>query len=129
MCYSMKNNVLVIEDEPVIGEMMCILLEMEGYKVICSNDISFAKGKLETKDIALVMLDLKLGQESGEAMCRYIKQHPDLQHIPVVLVSANADLQGIKERCQADDYLAKPFDMKDFVKKVNYWAKDYKLTA
>lgn len=126
---SMKNNVLVIEDEPVISEMMCILLEIEGYKVICSNDISFAKSKLQSKDIALVMLDLNLGGESGETMCRYIKEHSELQHIPVVLVSANANLKNIKEQCLADDYIAKPFDLNDFVEKINYWTKDYKLTA
>ena len=125
----MKNNVLVVEDEPVIGEMMCILLEMEGYKVICSNDISFAKQKLQSKDIALVMLDLNLGDERGETISRFIKQQPDLQHIPVVLVSANPDVKNIKDQCQADDYIAKPFELKDFVDKINYWTKDYKLSA
>ncbi|MGY4537941.1 DNA-binding response OmpR family regulator [Mucilaginibacter sp. UYNi724] len=77
----MKNNVLVIEDEPVIGKMMCILLEMEGYKVICYNDLRFAKGKLETKDIALVMLDLKLGQESGEEMASHYNLRDQVQSV------------------------------------------------
>jgi DNA-binding response OmpR family regulator len=125
----MKTNVLVIEDEPVISEMMCILLEIEGYKVICSSDTDFAKRKLKSKDVALVMLDLNLGGESGETMCRYIKEQPELQYIPVVLVSANADLKNIKEQCGADDYIAKPFELKDFVDKINYWTKAYRLTA
>nr|WP_294945151.1 response regulator [uncultured Mucilaginibacter sp.] len=115
----MRNTVLVIEDEPIIGEMMCILLEIEGYKVVSLGDTGLARQKLESKEIALVMLDLNLGGEDGQSMCRYIKQQPDFQDIPVILVSGNADLEQIKNECGADDYLAKPFGLEDFVKKVN----------
>lgn len=114
----MRDKVLVIEDEPVIGEMMCILLEIEGYKVISLNDTASAMRKLQAEEVALVMLDLNLAGENGEDVCRYIKEQPDLQQTPVVLVSASPDLAQIKERCGADDYLSKPFELNDFVQKV-----------
>ncbi|OOQ61555.1 response regulator transcription factor [Mucilaginibacter pedocola] len=117
----MRNKVLVIEDEPIIGEMMCILLEMEGYKVVSLSDTAWARRKLEANDIALVMLDLNLGGENGQSMCSYIKQQPDFKDIPVILVSGSTDLEKIAADCGADDYLAKPFDLKDFVSKVNKW--------
>ncbi|WP_374951316.1 response regulator transcription factor [Mucilaginibacter sp.] len=118
----MREKILVIEDEPIIGEMMCILLEMEGYKVISLGDTGMARRKLESNEVALVMLDLNLSGEGGQSMCRYIKSNPDLQHIPVILVSANTDLAKIKDECGADDYIAKPFELNDFVKKVNQFA-------
>ena len=118
----MKNKILVIEDEPIIGEMMCILLEMEGYKVISLSNTAWAREKLEANDVTLVMLDLNLGGEDGQSMCTYIKQQPDFKDTPVILVSANTDLVKIAGECGADDYLAKPFDLKDFVLKVNKWA-------
>jgi DNA-binding response OmpR family regulator len=125
----MRNKVLVIEDEPIISEMMCILLEIEGYKVISLSDTSFARNKLQTGDIALVMLDVNLGGEDGGSMCRYIKEQPEFQHIPVILVSAHANLKQIKEQCMADDYLVKPFELNDFVQKVNILARDFRQTA
>ncbi|MBD1393049.1 response regulator transcription factor [Mucilaginibacter glaciei] len=118
----MREKILVIEDEPIIGEMMCILLEMEGYKVISLSDTGMARKKLESNEVALVMLDLNLTGEGGHSMCRYIKSHADLKHVPVILVSANTDLAQIKEDCGADDYIAKPFELSDFVKKVNRFA-------
>ncbi|MBL4676643.1 MAG: response regulator [Mucilaginibacter sp.] len=114
----MRDKVLVIEDEPVIGEMMCILLEIEGYKVISLNDTASALRKLKAEEVALVMLDLNLAGEDGRDVCRYIKGQSDLQHTPVILVSSSPDLPQIKDECGADDYIAKPFELTDFVQKV-----------
>ena|ERR1700761_4678355 len=115
----MKKKVLIIEDEPVIAEMMSILLEVEGYKVISLADTARARQKLHAKEIDLVMLDLKLSGEDGQSMCRYIKSQDDLKHIPVVLVSANDDLEHIKADCEADDFIRKPFDLDHFIAKVH----------
>jgi DNA-binding response OmpR family regulator len=115
----MKKKVLVIEDEPVIAEMMSILLEVEGYNVISSSNTAFAKRKLKDSEIGLVMLDLKLKDEDGKEMCAYIKGHDDFKHIPVILVSANSDLEQISKDCGADDHIAKPFDLNGFMAKVS----------
>ena len=101
---------------------MSILLEVEGYNVISSSDTVFAKRKLHEKGVDLVMLDLRLKDEDGESMCAYIKGHADLKHIPVVLVSANADLAQIKEDCGADGFINKPFDMNGFLTTVSAYA-------
>lgn len=114
----MKKRVLVIEDEPVIGEMMSILLEIEGYKVISLGDTSLARKKLHNNEVDLVMLDLNLKGESGQSMCAYLKGQDDLKHIPVILVSANSDLEKIMKECGADDIIHKPFDLDDFLEKV-----------
>lgn len=119
----MKKEVLVIEDEPIIAEMMSILLEVEGYSVISAADTAFATRKLHEKDVHLVMLDLRLKGEDGQTMCAYIKGHDDLKHIPVILVSANADLEQIKIDCGADDHIAKPFDLNYFLDKVRNYTK------
>jgi DNA-binding response OmpR family regulator len=118
----MKRKVLVIEDEPIIAEMMSILLEVEGFNVISSSDTVFARKKLANKDVNLVMLDLKLKGEDGQSMCAYIKGHADLKHIPVILVSANSDLEQITKDCGADDHLKKPFDLNTFMAKVNAYS-------
>jgi DNA-binding response OmpR family regulator len=114
----MMKRVLIIEDEPVIAEMMSILLETEGYTVISLADTGWARRKLHDKEVDLVMLDLNLGGEAGQSMCSYIKAQDDLKHIPVVLVSGNSDLEQISTDCGADDFIAKPFDLDNFIGKV-----------
>lgn len=118
----MTKKVLVVEDEPIIAEMICIILEIEGLKVISLADLAVARQKLHYEEVGLVLLDLNLKGESGSAMCEYIKGHDDLKHIPVVLVSANTDLEKIKAECGADDYIAKPFELIDFTRTVRQYA-------
>jgi DNA-binding response OmpR family regulator len=115
----MKRKVLVIEDEPVIAEMMAILLEVGGFKVIGLADTSRAREKLTHQDIAVVVLDLRLKGEDGQSLCAYIKGQADLNAIPVLLVSANPDLAQICKACGANDFIAKPFHLDDFVSKIN----------
>src|SRR5690349_9389566 len=99
----MKKKVLVVEDEPIIAEMMSILLEVGGYKVISLADTGYAKTRLHEPDMGLVLLDLQLsGTENGQAMCEYIKNTDELKHLPVILVSANSDLPQISKDCGAD---------------------------
>ena len=118
----MKKSVLVVEDEPIIAEMMCLLLEIEGYSVISSSDTAFARRKLHQKEVHLVMLDLKLKDEDGRSICAYIKGHDELKSIPVILVSANNDLEQITKDCGADDHIHKPFDMAVFMNKVRAYS-------
>jgi len=119
----MIKKILVIEDEPVIGEMMCILLEMEGYNVISLSDTGLARRKLHDQEVAMVMLDLGLNGEDGQSMCAYIKAQDDLRDIPVVLVSGNHELEQITIEIGADDFIKKPFDMQHFMEKVNNYAR------
>ena len=121
----MNKKVLIIEDEPIIGEMMCILLETEGYGVISLGDTGMARRKLHAQEVSLVMLDLNLKGENGQSMCNYIKAQDDLRHIPVVLVSGNLELEQIKKDCGADDYIHKPFDLDRFMQTVKTYVPSY----
>jgi len=114
----MKKKVLVIEDEPIIAEMMNILLEVGGYKVISLSDTTQARKKLKEKNIGLVLLDLQLRGENGQSLCEFIKGDEELKSIPVVLVSANKNLSKICKECGADACIAKPFEIDDFMAKV-----------
>jgi DNA-binding response OmpR family regulator len=119
----MKRKVLVIEDEPIIAEMMSILLEVEGYKVISLADTARARRKLHDQEIELVLLDLALKGENGQSLCAYIKAQDDLKHIPVILVSANQDLEQITKTCCADDFIPKPFELNFFMAKIKLHAR------
>src|SRR6185312_15402244 len=114
----MKKKILVIEDEPVIAEMISIILEEQGFAVVSLADTGRARKKLHDEDVNIAMLDVTLKGETGKSLCKYIKSHKDLKHIPVILVSGNMDIQKIKDECGADDFISKPFDLDHFVSKV-----------
>jgi len=120
----MKKQILVIEDEPVIAEMISIILEEEGFNVVSLADTARARKKLHGKEVNMAMLDINLAGETGKSLCKYIKNHKDLKNIPVILVSANMDIKQITEECGADDYIAKPFDLDHFIKKVHLHSRD-----
>jgi len=119
----MGKSVLVIEDEPIIAEMISIILEIQGLNVISLSDTSWARDKLLNKEVNLVLLDLNLRGEGGQAFCEYIKGHDDLKHIPVILISANIDIEEIKNQCGADDLIRKPFNIDYFMEKVSHYVE------
>ena len=120
---TMRKNVLVIEDEPIIAEMISIILEIQGLNVISLSDTNRARQTLQDKEVDLALLDLNLKGEGGQDLCDYIKGQDDLKHIPVILVSANMDLEEIKEQCHADDVIRKPFNIDDFMHKVSQYVE------
>jgi DNA-binding response OmpR family regulator len=115
----MKKNVLVIEDEPIIAEMISIILEEGGFNVISLDETGMARQKLHNQEVDIVMLDLNLVGEDGRSMCTYIKSQDSLKNIPVIFVSANDDIEKIMTDCGADDFIKKPFDIDAFCGKVN----------
>lgn len=119
----MRKNVLIIEDEPIIAEMISIILEIQGLNVISLSDTGRAREKLHGKEVNLVLLDLNLHGEGGQEFCEYIKGQDDLKDIPVVLVSANIDIEQIKEQCGANDIIRKPFNIDHFMEKVSYYVE------
>jgi DNA-binding response OmpR family regulator len=119
----MGKSVLVIEDEPIIAEMISIILEIQGLNVISLSDTSWARDKLLNREVNLVLLDLNLRGEGGQAFCEYIKGHDDLKHIPVILISANIDIEEIKNQCGADDLIRKPFNIDYFMEKVSHYVE------
>jgi two-component system, OmpR family, phosphate regulon response regulator PhoB len=115
-------RILVIEDEDLIRNMICISLKEEGYEVIEVNDgqnaLSFLQNQKEIsmgEMIDLVVLDLMLPQVNGLDICRYLRYQGNT--VPVLILSAKVSetdrVLGLE--VGADDYLTKPFSMRELV--------------
>jgi DNA-binding response OmpR family regulator len=116
---AMSKRILIIEDDPDILEMMAYILQDEGYGVTASVDC----GPLE--EIAsvkpdLILMDNRLGGNSGAEACKKLKTDAATAHIPVILVSANMHLQDLTTESLADGYLTKPFDLEELVAVVRH---------
>src|ERR1700744_445129 len=117
----MPKKIVVIEDDNDILDLMQYILEDEGYQVFAADQAGNVDAIAEHQP-ALVLLDDRLPGEYGHAVCSRIKSNPHTKHIPVVLVSATRDLEKVAFDCKADDFLPKPFDLKDLLNVVKQYA-------
>lgn len=115
------KRILIIEDEQDIVDIATLILEDEGYEVSSLNDFGNFKDHVQDSHADLVLLDLNLQGYHGRDICKYIKNNEVLKQTSVVLMSANRDIQAIKEEAGADGYISKPFDLTDFITTVKLY--------
>ena len=110
-------RILVVEDEPRLGELLRLYLERDGHAVTVVGDGRAAIDAVEADGVDLVVLDLMLPGLGGEAVLEAIRDHGD---IPVLIASAKrSDAERIAGlRMGADDYLAKPFNPNELTARV-----------
>lgn len=112
------GTVLVVDDEPVVRDVVVRYLEQEGYRTLQAGDGETARYLLERETPSLVVLDLMLPGTDGLALCGWIRARSQLPVIMVTALAEEADrLTGLE--LGADDYLTKPFSPRELVARVN----------
>lgn len=113
-----KKRILVADDDPSILDVLEIMLaEIGGYLV---ETTASGNSVLELEDNLpdLILLDLWMSGMDGREICTKLKSQDNTKTIPVIIFSANRDIQTIAETAGADDYIAKPFQMNELLEKV-----------
>lgn len=116
----MKEKILILEDEIGIRSFVSINLKREGYEIIEAGTGSEAIEKLSTeKDITIALLDVMLPDMSGIDVCKYIRQNFDQVGIIMLTAKAQEDdkIEGFISG--ADDYMIKPFSIKELLVRVS----------
>lgn len=106
----MGERIIVVEDDELIRETIILLLEHWHYEVSSS---ATGKDLMELLNIFqphLILLDIQLGELNGREICRKLKQHPDYQAVPVIIMSGEEDLYNSIPFEGANDVILKPFD-------------------
>jgi two-component system response regulator ResD len=111
-------TVLVVDDEPLVRDVVSRYLERDGHRVVTAEDGDTARGLIERESPSLVLLDVMLpGGTDGLALCRWIRSTSDL---PVILLTARVDegdrILGLE--LGADDYVTKPFSPRELATRV-----------
>jgi DNA-binding response OmpR family regulator len=111
------GTVLVVDDEPIVRDVVVRYLEQEGYRTLQAGDGETARTLLEQETPSLVVLDLMLPGTDGLALCRWIRARSELPVIMVTALGEESDrLTGLE--LGADDYLTKPFSPRELVARV-----------
>jgi two-component system response regulator VicR len=106
----MAYKILVVDDEPDILEIMKFKLVKEGYEVVTACDGEDALLKVKEANPDVILLDLMMPKRNGFEVLKEIREKFSDKWRPVIIVSANADLEATKKcySLQADHYLTKP---------------------
>lgn len=117
---SLSKKILVVDDEKDIGELLVYSLQQEGCEVDVIQDGQQVLGRLRAKTYDLVILDLMLPGISGIEICRQIKKDPELESLPVIMLTAKSTetdkIVGLE--MGADDYITKPFSPREVLARV-----------
>lgn len=113
----MEEKILVVDDEVALQETVAYSLGKEGYKVAVAGDGNKAIELIHSMKPDLMVLDVMLPGRDGFEVCRIIRQETN---IPVLMLTARDDeidrVVGLE--VGADDYLAKPFSMRELIARV-----------
>jgi DNA-binding response OmpR family regulator len=110
-------TVLVVDDEPIVREVVAGYLRRDGYRTLEASDGNTAKAIVERESPALVVLDLMLPGADGLEVCRWIRRRTD---VPVIMLTARGEEADriIGLELGADDYVTKPFSPRELVARV-----------
>jgi len=117
MAIKPSKTILVVEDNELNKKLFRDLLEANGYVALHTADA------MEVMDITrkhkpdLILMDIQLPEVSGLEVTRWLKNDPELKHIPVIAITAFA-MKGDEEKIRAggcEGYIAKPISVSGFL--------------
>jgi len=118
----MSKKILVVDDEPDILFTIGQMLEISGFEIIKANSGDEAIKTLKDLNANpdLILLDIMMPEISGWDVAAKIKENPEWKGIPIVFLTAKGDTMSIgMGGLAADDYIVKPFDIKDLKARIN----------
>lgn len=112
--------VLIVEDDPAQREVLAYNIRAEGFQVETaeSGDEALLMAREQTPD--LVVLDWMLPNVSGIEVCRQLKTSPEMERVPVIMLSARSEendrVRGLETG--ADDYIVKPYSLAELLARI-----------
>jgi len=109
------QRILVVDDEPDVTELLKYKFEQEGYRCQVLNDPLLFASTARDFEPEIMIFDIMMPELSGLQLCRMARADPLLKHVPIIFLTARGEtddrIQGLE--LGADDYLPKPFNMKE----------------
>ncbi len=120
----MATKILVIDDDSNICELLRIFLEKENYEVETASDGALGLAAFKQHDPDLVLLDIMLPKKDGWQVCREIRE---MSQKPIIMITAKGEIfdKVLGLELGADDFIVKPFDMKEVSARVKAVLRRY----
>ena len=123
-------KILVIDDEELILELLKFNLELSGFDVCVSTEANQTIELIGREKPDLLLLDWMLPKISGIDILKKIRQDEDIYDLPVIMLTAknmeDDKIQGLN--VGADDYITKPFSIKELMARINTVLRRYRIS-
>lgn len=119
-------RIFIADDDQAILDSTQLLLEYEGYEVITASNgdgVRRMQGKLPD----VILLDIWLSGTNGIEIARFLKAQEHTKHIPIILFSANRDIEHLARVAGVEDALTKPFDIETLLYKIQKYTPHHPL--
>ncbi len=123
-----KTNILLVEDNPDLLELMKNLLKEDFYIYTASNGLEAIK-IIEQNNIHIIISDVMMPEMNGYELCKKVKGCIETNHITFILLTSKSNSNDKIEGYEAgaDDYLSKPFELKELKARLNNFLKNKTL--
>jgi len=112
------NKIYIVEDDPSIREILEIFLVSEDFIVESFENVMAFSQRDKNSKPDLFLFDVMLPDGSGIELCNEVKNSSENYEIPVILMSAHAQVKDFAERCNPEDFIHKPFDIDILLSKI-----------
>jgi DNA-binding response OmpR family regulator len=114
------HRILVVDDNNDILEVVKIILENYGFEVLVTLRGEDTFSNTESFHPQLILMDVFLSSGiDGRDICKSLKSNPKTKEIPIIMFSAQTKMEDVFQICGANDFIAKPFAVKELVGKIN----------
>ena len=112
---ALGKSILLVDDDQDIRDLLDTYLSRAGFQVRTVADGAGFRQALDEMLSDLLILDVMLPDEDGFSLCRWVRQHPRMAQIPIIMLTASSDEADrvIGLELGADDYLGKPFSPRE----------------
>ncbi len=116
-----KSTIMVVDDEPELVTVVCLMLENKGFNVMCAYSGQQVFADLEEQKPDLIILDVMMPEMDGLEVLRRLKSAPETSSIPVMMLTARDQPEDILRgyKTGADFYIPKPFTKHQLLDGIN----------
>ena len=120
-------KILLVDDDPNIRQLVNLYLEKEGFEVEMADRGDTALQRFKASPPNLILLDIMLPGMDGWQVCREIRK---ISNVPIIMLTAKDETfdKVLGLELGADDYVAKPFDMKELVARIKAVSRRFQPT-
>lgn len=108
----MTNNILVIDDDPIIQRVVSAMLSVEGLTIRTAGSVADALALIDQQRPDVAICDMVMESATGLDFLQHCRQNPDLSRMPIIIVSGSGDQQQLVEQALVQGAfacLSKPF--------------------
>ncbi|MEW5951245.1 MAG: response regulator [Elusimicrobia bacterium] len=126
---SEAKKIIVVDDDPNLGLLVSALFKNFNYEIITFFTGAELTDYLSSNKPDLILLDLKLPDANGFELCRKLRETPYISDIPIIIISGVSEVDSRVNLIEtgADDYISKPFDVRELRARVNRILKRKKI--